>query len=79
MYGDKLIDHFLLFTLHQEPPHLQVALLLECLKRFDAPSHFPVIYQYLPEKFMDDFVKTIFFEQIKRDSVLAPAAIKIDR
>eukprot|EP00026_Physarum_polycephalum_P000444 Phypoly_transcript_00445.p1 GENE.Phypoly_transcript_00445~~Phypoly_transcript_00445.p1 ORF type:complete len:1231 (+),score=179.96 Phypoly_transcript_00445:1041-4733(+) len=62
-----------------EPPHQQVSLLLECLKRLDAPTYFPIIYHYLPEKFMDDFVKTIFFEQIKRDSALAQIAPKIDR
>lgn len=58
---------------------MQVGLIFECLKGFDAPSHFPVIFQYIPEKFGDEFMKSVFFEQIKRDSIMAAAALRIDR
>ncbi len=63
----------------QEPPHQQISILLECLKRFDAPAHFSLICQFLSEKFIEDFVKNVFFDQIKRDSALAPISSKIDR
>jgi len=57
----------------------QIAILFELMKRFLVPQYLPQVFQFLPNKFVETFVRFMFFTRLKSDTKLNQIASKLDK
>eukprot|EP00003_Mantamonas_plastica_P023990 TRINITY_DN440_c0_g1_i1.p1 TRINITY_DN440_c0_g1~~TRINITY_DN440_c0_g1_i1.p1 ORF type:complete len:660 (-),score=260.08 TRINITY_DN440_c0_g1_i1:30-2009(-) len=51
----------------EKPEQVQIDIIYELLKRFDAPQILSQMFKFPPDKFVEQFVRFMFFEQLKKD------------
>ncbi len=62
-----------------EPDSEQVSVLLEMLRRFEAPQFFTSVFKFVPEKLVETVVRFLFLEQSRRDSFMTDLANRLDK
>lgn len=56
-----------------------VGIVFELLRRIEAPWYLAQIFKFLPDKFVEVFVKFLFFDLLLKDPSLSPIKQKVDR
>eukprot|EP00004_Rigifila_ramosa_P011128 TRINITY_DN2346_c0_g1_i1.p1 TRINITY_DN2346_c0_g1~~TRINITY_DN2346_c0_g1_i1.p1 ORF type:complete len:456 (+),score=150.17 TRINITY_DN2346_c0_g1_i1:151-1518(+) len=60
-------------------PMDQISIIFELLKRFDAPHVFPHVFRLCHEKFVEQFVRFVFFDKLKKDSNMTDISARLDK